>query len=102
MFDAIPRSVFLVSELEAVATAGVFQRRRAIDGKHGVIDVVFLAQLREEAVRKNRGFRRFERRMEQFVRFRIDRSVQSVTLVIELNHGLVDCNVIRISTVFRP
>jgi len=52
MFDAIPSSVFLVSELEAVATAGVFQRRRAIDGKHGAIDVVFRATPRRSRTKE--------------------------------------------------
>lgn len=37
-----------VSEIEAMPLTGVVQRLIAIDEKHGVIDVVFLAQFREE------------------------------------------------------
>jgi hypothetical protein len=59
--------VFLVSELEATSTAGVFQRRRAIDEKHGVIAIVFLTQFREEAVCENLGSGRFEPLVQQFV-----------------------------------
>jgi hypothetical protein len=39
-----------VSEIEAVSVTGVFQRARAIDEKHGVIDVVFLAEVGKERV----------------------------------------------------
>ena len=35
--------MFLVSEIEAVPTTGVSEWHRAIDEKHGVGDVVFLA-----------------------------------------------------------
>ena len=92
--------MFLVSELEAVSTTGVFQRCCTIDEKHGVLDVVFLTELRKEPVRENLFPRPLKRCMEQFVRVRIDRGVQPVALVIELNYGLVDRNVIRISTTF--
>jgi len=36
-----------------VPIAGVFQRRRAIDEKHGVVDVVFLAVFSEERMSEN-------------------------------------------------
>jgi hypothetical protein len=45
--------VFLVSEIEAVALTGVFQWCGSIDEKHGVIDVVFLAELAKEGVGEN-------------------------------------------------
>jgi hypothetical protein len=35
--------MLFVSEIEAVSLARVLQRMRAIDEKHGVINVVFLA-----------------------------------------------------------
>ena len=44
-FDAVSISVAFVSEIEAVTAAGVFQRVRAIDEKHGVVYVVFLTKL---------------------------------------------------------
>ena len=34
--------MFFVLESEPVSIAGIFQRRRAIDEKHGVVDGVFL------------------------------------------------------------
>ncbi len=49
-----------VSEIEAVPRAGVFQLRCAIDEKHGVVDVVFLADFSKEAVRNNVYSRRFK------------------------------------------
>jgi hypothetical protein len=42
--------VALVSEIVAVTAAGVFQRCCVIDEKHGVVDIVFLAELGEERV----------------------------------------------------
>ena len=47
-FDAVSISVVFVAEIEAVTRAGVFQRCRAVDEKHGVVDVVFLAKFSEE------------------------------------------------------
>jgi len=43
IFDAVAISVAFVSEIEAVAAAGVVQWVRAIDEKHCVVDVVFLS-----------------------------------------------------------
>jgi len=43
MFDAVAISVAFISGIEAVTVAGVFQRCRAVDEKHGVDDVVFLS-----------------------------------------------------------
>ncbi len=39
--------------------------------------------------------------MEQAVGIGIDSSVQPISFIIRLNHGFVDRNVIRISTVCR-
>jgi hypothetical protein len=36
--------MLFVSEIEAVAVTGVFQRVRAVDEKHGVFYVVFLGE----------------------------------------------------------
>jgi len=44
--------MFFVSEIEAVATAGVFQRVRAVDEKHGIVNVVFFAEFGKERLRK--------------------------------------------------
>jgi len=39
--------------------------------------------------------------VKQAVRVGIDGSVQPMSLAIELNHGFIDRNVIRIGTIFR-
>jgi hypothetical protein len=52
--------VTFVSEIEAVASAGVAEWFRSIDEKHGVVNVVFLAQFVEERVSGNVGSRRFK------------------------------------------
>ena len=48
MFDTIPISMEFVSEIEAVSLQGCFEPVRIINEKHGVIDVVFLAELSEK------------------------------------------------------
>lgn len=85
-----------VAEIEAVPLTCVFQWSRAIDQDLGILDIVFLADLDVEHLSENEAFRsrRFELRMEQFVRIRIDGSVQPVLIVIKLDHRLVDRNVI--------
>ena len=93
--------MFLILESEAVSVAGVFQCGCAIDEKHGIINVVFLAEIGEKRASNHVRSRRFKRCMEQFVRFGIDSSVQPVLLVIESDHGFVNRNVIRTLSVFR-
>jgi hypothetical protein len=48
--------VFFISEIEAMTTAGVFQRMRAVNEKDGVVNVVFLAEFGEERVGRERLF----------------------------------------------
>jgi len=93
--------MFLVSELETMSTAGIFQWCGPINEEYSVIDSMFLAKFGEESVCKNLCSRRFERCMEQFVRFGIDGCVQPIPLGIESNHRLINRNVIRRTTVFR-
>ena len=57
--------------------------------------MVFLADFGEEAASESVVSGWFELRIAQFVRIRVDRSVQSVALVAESDHGLVDRDVIR-------
>jgi hypothetical protein len=64
-----------------------------------VINEMFLAEFHKE----NLGYRLISRRREfhvqQAVRVGIDRSVQPISLIIELDHGFVDRNVIRTGTI---
>ena len=79
--------------------AGRLQPRRAVDEKDRIVDVMFLTQFSE----KHRGGRRCSRRIEphvqQAVGVGIDSSVQPISLVIELDHGLINRHVIRVGTV---
>lgn len=56
-----------------------------------------------EFCEKHQGNRGVSRRiwpdMEQAVGIRIDSGVQPILLIVELNHGFVDRNVIRVGTV---
>ena len=54
----------LVSEIEAVARAGSVQRCRTIDEKYGVVNVVFLMEIREECVSDTVRSRRFKLRVQ--------------------------------------
>jgi hypothetical protein len=51
MFDTIPISMEFISEIEAVPLQCGFEPVRIIDEKHGVVDVVFLAELPEKYLR---------------------------------------------------
>lgn len=52
MFNVVSISVFFTSEIEAVTTAGVFQRVQAVDEKDGVVNVVFLANFSNKRIIK--------------------------------------------------
>ena len=73
---------------------------RSVNEKHGVVDVVFLAEFREKRVSDTIVCRRFKLCMEEFVRFWVDSSVQPVPFVVESDHSLVNRNVIRILPIF--
>lgn len=57
MFDSIPISTLLLSEVEAVSLTGVFQQRDSIDEKHGMFYIVLLAEFDKEYVDENVNFR---------------------------------------------
>ncbi len=90
-----------MSKSEAVSVECSYQSRSRIDEKHGVVDIVFLGEFRE----KDRGNtlvpRRKQPNVEKFVRFGIDSSVQPVAPIVEVDHGFVECDVIRLGTVCR-
>jgi hypothetical protein len=74
---------------------------RAINERHGVVDIAFLAEFNNEHVGDTLVRRRLKRCMQEFVGFGIDSSVRSILLVIELDHSFVNCDVIRPQTRFR-
>ena len=67
----------------------------AIDEKHGGFDIVFLPQFFEKYLGKSGCSGRKQPQMENFVYLWIDSGVQPALLIIELDHGLVNRNVIR-------
>jgi len=73
---------------------------RSINEKHGVVDIVFLAEFHEKRVSDTIVCRRFKLCMEEFIRFWIDSSVQPVPFVVESDHSLINRNVIRILPIF--
>ncbi len=81
--------------------AGRLQPRCAIDEKDCVVDEMFLTEFRREHLDQRLCSRRIEPRMEQAVGVGIDRGVQSISLVIELDHSFIDRNVIWVGTACR-
>jgi len=90
--------VEFVSEIEAVPLQCCFEPICSIDEKHGVVDVVFLAEFSKEDFGQNGCIRSKKTDVEKFVRIRIDASVQSVLLIVDANHTLIQRNLIRIFT----
>jgi hypothetical protein len=60
---------------------------------------VFLLEFLQELLCQDDGSRRKQTHVQQFVCFGIDRGVQPKLLTVELNHGFVDRNVIRVLAV---
>lgn len=85
-------------ESESEGMQGRLQPRGGIDEKHRLINVMFFA----ECCEKHQGHRLISRRIEphtqQVVSLGIDRCVQPEPFVVDLNHGLVHHDVIRIAT----
>jgi len=95
MFDAIPISMEFVSEIEAVALQSSFKPVCIIDEKHGVIDIMFLAEFFEEDFGQSGRIRGKKTNVEEFVRAWIDSSVQPVLLIVDANHAFIQRNLIR-------
>jgi len=81
--------------------AGRLHPRSTVDEKDHVFDLMFLTKFREKHRGNRGGSRRIKPDVEQAVGVGIDGSVQPISLVIELNHGFINCNVIRVSTICR-
>lgn len=98
-FDAVPIPVRFRPESEPVSVECNVKPRNRIDEKHGVGDVVVLSECREEAFGQCLRSGRKEPDVENFVGNRIDGSVQPEALIVEVDHGLVERNVIRAAAV---
>ena len=73
--------------------------RYRIGGRDCVIDEMFVAEFSKEHLCNRLISRRREMDVQQSVRVGSNRCVQPVPFVVELDHGLVNRNVIRIRTV---
>ena len=72
----------------------------AINKKISIVDVVFFLKLTKERTCDYLVSGWFELRKQQIVCDRIDRRVQSVSFIVQSNHGLVNRNLIRILSRF--
>jgi hypothetical protein len=88
-------------ESEPMTVAGRLQPGGAIDEEGRVVDEMFLAEFSKEHLGQRQCSRRKQPDVEQTVRGGIDGSVQPVSLVVELDHGLIDRDVIRVGTICR-
>jgi len=73
---------------------------RAVNEKHAVVNVVFLAKFSKERMSDSFVCRWVNYYVWQFVYFGIDSGIQPILLVIESDHGFVNRNVIRTPTRF--
>ena len=85
------------SEAESVKCS--FEMSRIIDQKRGVWELLFLTEFTKKQHGELRRTRLKQPCVQDFVRRGIDCSVQPVTLVVDLNHGFVHCDVIRLGVV---
>jgi hypothetical protein len=67
-----------------------------IDEKHRVVDVVFPTEFCEKSIGEASVSRRIEPYMGEIVGLGIDRGVQPITLNVEVDHGFVERDVIRL------
>lgn len=93
--DGIPISVGEMPKSEAELKECRLQPRWSIDEKQILCDVVFLVQFLQKLLCQNVRSRWKQTHVEEFVRVRIDSSVQPKPLINEFNHSLVDRNVIQ-------
>lgn len=100
-FDTVPIPMCFRLESQSVPVTGSLQPWHGIDVKERGVDEMFLTKFSEEQLDECLDSRRIESHVQHVVRRVIDSSVQPVLHVNELDHGFIDHNVIRISTVER-
>ncbi len=98
--DAIPISIDDILKSEPEVVTGRLQLGCPIDQEDRVVDEMFLAEFAEKHLGDSGGPGRGERDVKQAVSGVVDRRVQPESLVIDLDHSLVDGDVIRGSAVF--
>jgi hypothetical protein len=88
--------VAIVLESEVVSVKCCLQPRWRIDKKECVVDEMFLAEFRKKDLGYHLISRRRKLHVQQSGRVRIDWGVQPEPFIIQLDHGFVDRDVIRI------
>ena len=96
-FDALLISMGDVLKSEPEMVTGRLQPGRSIDQEDRVVDEMVLAEFFEEHLGDGGGPGRIERDVEQAVGGGIDSGVQPESVVVDLDHSLVDRDVIRVS-----
>lgn len=94
-FDGVPISMGDVLKSEVFFEERSLQPRCAINEKHRIGDVMFFLEFLQELFCQDNGSRRKQPHMQEFVGFGINSGVQPKSLIVELNHGFVNRNVIR-------
>jgi hypothetical protein len=88
-------------ESESIPPAGRPQTGDTGDEKECIVDSMFLAESKEKRRGIRSSLRRIEMDVKQAVGAGIDSSGRPISRVVELNHGLTNRNVLRISTTRR-
>jgi hypothetical protein len=70
--------------------------RCIINEKRGLFDLLFVAEFKQKQQDELRSSDLKWSNMSEFVRFGIDSSVQPVLFVVDPNHCLIQCDLIRI------
>jgi hypothetical protein len=72
-----------------------------IDEDRGLVEIVFSAEFAEKCDGKLCGAGVKQPDVKQLIRLGVDGGVQPVALAIDLNHGFVDDDVIRVDVTVR-
>ena len=72
-----------------------------IDEDRGLVEIVFSAEFAEKRDGKLCGAGVKQPDVKQLIRLGVDGGVQPVALVVDLNHGFVDGDVIRVDVTVR-
>ena len=94
-FDGIPISAGDVSKSEITAMECGMESRRAVDEELGVIDFVFRLEFSQESSHECGRTGRMKPYVEELIGFRIDRRHQPVAIIVEMDHRLVEGDLIR-------
>jgi hypothetical protein len=80
---------------QAESVEGASKCRRSIDEERGLLDLLLFAEFPQEQHGELRGSCLKQPFVQDFVRVGIDGGEQPVAFVVDLNHRLVDRDVIR-------